>query len=157
MIFAIKPADSHQKQLIFNLLQPYLQELSRFPDQTPDYKDENGFYRYPYLEHYWQEDGRFPYLLYCETEIAGFALVRRDGVHWEMSEFYVKPGFRRRGLAMKCVAGIFEIHNGEWKILYNRRNQPGRELWNKLAAKWSKSKVMRIDEDTDHQYLCSSV
>src|SRR3990170_3553365 len=105
----IKLAKISEKETIKNLLQPYLTELSVFPDEDPDYKDRNGTYLYPYLDAYWKEKERFPYLMYCEEQIAGFALVRvrvEDDGLWEIAEFYVLLEFRRRGLAMTCITEI---------------------------------------------------
>jgi len=58
MIFAIKPAVIEEKQVIFNLFQPYMDELSSFPGEEIDYKDEKGIYHYPYLDDYWRESVR---------------------------------------------------------------------------------------------------
>lgn len=63
MTFSIKPATIEEKPVINALLQPYLDEFSRFPGEHPDYKDNKGVYQYPYLDAYWQENIRFPYLL----------------------------------------------------------------------------------------------
>ncbi len=102
-MFWVKPAGLEDKPVIFNLLQLDMDELSQFPDEEPDYKDEKGVYSYPYFDHYWREHERFPYLLYSDSAIAGFALVRQDGKQWEMAEFYVLPQFRLRSLATTCV------------------------------------------------------
>ena len=157
MTFSIKPATIEQKQIIYALIQPYLDELSHFPDQNPDPKDGNGVYLYPDLDAYWQEAARYPYLLYSNSKIAGFALVRLDGEHWEMAEFYVLPEFRRRGLAMTCATEIFKRHPGEWRIGFNKHNQPSRALWQKLAEHLSKGEILAGEEDTNHDYIRFSV
>ena len=79
MTFSIKSAIIEEKQILFALLQPFLDELSHFPDQNPDPKDGNGVYLYPDLDAYWKETQRYPYLLHNDDKIAGFALVRLDG------------------------------------------------------------------------------
>ena len=104
MIFNIKLAGIEDKETIFSLIQPYLRELSHYPNERNDYLDKKGFYHYPYLDAYWLETERFPYLLLNSNEIAGFALVRQVGKHWEMAEFYVQPEFRRHRLATSQAA-----------------------------------------------------
>ena len=159
MRFFIKPALIEEKQVIFNLIQHYLDELSRFPDEEPDYKDADGVYQYRYLDAYWTEKERFPYLMRCEENIAGFALVRvkvEDGGLWEIAEFYVLPEFRQRGLAMASVTEIFKRHPGEWKIMFNKHNQPGRALWQKVAERFSKGDIL-TESDASHEYLCFTV
>ncbi|MDP3879910.1 MAG: GNAT family N-acetyltransferase [Dehalococcoidales bacterium] len=152
MSFSVKPASLEQKQIISSLLQPYLTELSRFPDENLDYKDGNGTYFYPYLNAYWLEKERSPYLLYDDRRIAGFALVRQDGEHWEMAKFYVLPEFRRCGLGMTCAMEIFKRHPGEWRIGYNKQNQASRALWQKLAELLSKGDILAGASDASHDF-----
>jgi predicted acetyltransferase len=157
MDYSIRPAKIEEKKIIFALLQPYLSELSRFPDKYPDYKDENGIYLYPYLDAYWKEKERYPYLLYDKEKIAGFALVRKNGDCWELSEFYVKPIFRRRGLAEACAADIFLRHPGPWKISFNKFNRASRYLWRKLAKNLCHAEIDEGELDISHDYIRFSI
>jgi len=126
---SIKPAGIGEKDIIKNLLQPYLTELSCFDDHEPDYKDETGQYAYPYLDDYWVEDARYPYLLYCDDQLAGFALVRKLDNYYAMAEFYVLPRFRLLGVGTRCTAEILKRHTGMWRIGFNKQNNPSRQLW----------------------------
>ncbi|WP_248061006.1 GNAT family N-acetyltransferase [Paenibacillus silvae] len=56
---------------------------------------------YKYLDHYWTEDGRYPFLIKVDDKLVGFALVRDIGknesdqtVYW-MAEFFVMKKYRR--------------------------------------------------------------
>ena len=142
MDLSIKSATAEDKEIIFFLLQPYLKELSRYPNEQADYEDEKGIYCYPYLDAYWQEDGRYPYLLLSDRKIAGFALVRRDSQHWEMAEFYVLPEMRRRGFATSFAVQILLKHPGGWRIECNNANAAGNALWSKLARYFSKNQMI---------------
>ena len=150
-------ATFHEKGVIKALLQPYLAELSRFPGENRDGVIETGEYPYPYLDAYWQEESRFPYLLSAGGQLAGFALVRKEGDHWEMAEFYILPGLRHRGLGMACAIEIFRRHPGEWKIRYNKQNHASRQLWKKLARHLAKGEVEAGEADTSHDYIGLSV
>jgi predicted acetyltransferase len=151
---SIKQAAIEHKPVIHALLQPYLDELSRFPDEHPDPKDSRGVYVYPYLDNYWQEPGiRFPYLLYADGEIAGFALVRKDANHWEMVEFYVKPEFRGKQLAETCAKDILGRHSGIWRIEFNRHNQDGRNLWTKMAKRFSPGNFTEGKSQGSHDFI----
>jgi len=157
MVFSTKSATIEEKQVIRNLLQPYLDELSHFPDQDADYKDEDGIYYHPYLDAYWRERERYSYLLYSDHTISGFALVRQEHELWEMAEFYVLPEFRRHGLALTCATDIFNKHPGKWKIGYNKHNQPSRALWQKLAERLSKGDILIGELDESHDFICFAV
>jgi GNAT superfamily N-acetyltransferase len=81
--------------VIKSMLDEYLSELG---DATA----------YPYLDLYWQESTRFPYLIRVGSEVAGFALVRKnERDRFEIAEFCVLASFRRRGTGSAAAAAIF--------------------------------------------------
>ena len=153
MAYLIKPAKINDKEIIRKMLQPYLTELSRFDDISPDPKNEKGEYVYPYLDNYWEEADRHPYLFNCSEKIAGFALVSKEGDHYEMAEFYVLPEFRHRGVGTACAADIFRKHAGHWRIGFNRQNQASRQLWKKMTRNLAKGNIEEGETDTSHDYL----
>jgi len=153
MPFTIKPTTIKEKPLIHALLQFYLDELSSFPGETVEYKDAAGVYHYPYLNNYWQEqNSRFPYLLYCDQNRAGFALVRKAVDHYEMAEYYVKPEFRRLGLGRTCAAALLNQYPGPWRIEFNRYNLPSRNLWKNLAERFAKGKITQGNMDSSRDF-----
>jgi predicted acetyltransferase len=79
------------------------------------------------------------------------------GGHWEMAEIYVKPEFRRRGLAFKCAADIFEKHRGQWRISFNKHNRASRNLWTKLAHGLAFADIETGEADVSHDYIRFSV
>ena len=157
MFNRVKIATIEEKQTIHNLLQPYLDELVNFFDESPEYKDENGVYHYPFLDNYWQEDTRYPYLLYSNDQLAGFALVGYRRKFWVITEFYVLPEFRRCGVAYDCSKEIFKRHPGEWEISFNKQNVASRSLWRKLAENLSRGTTLAGEIDSSHDYIRFSV
>ena len=153
----IKKATIEDKPTIHTFIQPYLDELSRFPDDDSDYKDEAGIYHYPYLDNYWQEKTRFPYLLYRNDQVSGFALVSYYRDHWRIAEFYILPEFRRLGVAFDCATEIFKKHPGKWEINFNKHNFPSRSLWQKLAGNISKGTIFTGQSNSGHDYIRFSV
>ena len=59
---------------------------------------DDGLYGYRYLDAYWSEPDRFPYLVRADGELAGLALVSRLGPVLHISEFLILPKFRRAGV-----------------------------------------------------------
>jgi predicted acetyltransferase/ubiquinone/menaquinone biosynthesis C-methylase UbiE len=154
MVFSVKPAKPKDKSIIHFLLQPYLDELSHFPDEHPDYKDSQGVYHYPYLDAYWQEEGiRFPYLMYSDDDVAGFAMVRKERNHWEIAEFYVKPTFRRIGVGRICATALLNKYSGTWRIEFNRHNLPSRNLWKNLAEHLAEGTIKEDKADDSHDFI----
>jgi len=153
----VKPADISQKSLIRSFIQDYLTELSQFPDENPDYQDEQGIFHYPYLDDYWRNPERFPFIISYDEKQVGFAFVRKVDDHWEMAEYYVLPGFRRRRLGFSCAAKIIKNHPGLWKIGFNKQNYPSRQLWKKLAHILGHDDIEEGQLDDSHDYIFFSV
>jgi predicted acetyltransferase len=116
MKYTIKTADIKDKPLIYSMLQDYLRDLTQF-ETIP--LNESGEYEYQYLKYYWTENIRYPYLLYCNEDISGFALVRKEEKFFSMAEFSVLPNFaekeRERYLPLMLFINIRE--NGTLSII----------------------------------------
>jgi predicted acetyltransferase len=150
--YYVLPASIIEKPLIENLLQSYLSELSRFPGENL-YRDSDGLFPYKYLNYYWQDDDRNPYIIYSNNKAAGFALVRKAETSWEMAEFYVLPEYRRINIGMTCAREIISRHPGDWIIEYNKENIAGSRLWNKLALEKAVSGIEYGQSENRHLYL----
>lgn len=70
-----------------------------------------------------------------------------------MSEFYVKPLFRRRGLGEKCAEEILFKHPGNWIISFNEHNKAGRHLWKKLGKRLAGDGLEEGKTDNDHELI----
>jgi putative acetyltransferase len=116
-LITIEPAAEMHRTSVQTMLHDYLFELG-------------ASVVYPYLELYWREDGRFPYLIRIDSETAGFALVRKnEGDFFEVAEFCVLAHFRHMGVGSAAAAAIFSAHPGKWEV----RSFPGNAA---AAAFW---------------------
>jgi len=157
MKYTVKPAELNDKIIIRSLLHPYLSEIAEFDKISPARLNESGEYDYPYLDNYWIEKDRYPYLFYWNEEVAGFALVRREGDYCEMAEFYVLPEFRRRGLGIICATDAIRRHAGEWNIEFSKQNQVGRQFWKKLVCKLATGDIKEGQVGVGRDYFQFSV
>jgi predicted acetyltransferase len=97
-------------------MRPYLAELAKIEgDQA-----EATSLDYSYLPLYWTESGREAYWLEEQGNRAGFALINRHALvrsgAWNVSEFYVAPAWRRKGLGLQAARALFALHPGWWEI-----------------------------------------
>ena len=78
MKFDLIKVEEKDKNIIYNLMQLYTYELSFFEDETATFKMlDSGLYAMnKYVERYWKEENRRPYILKCNDELAGFVLQR---------------------------------------------------------------------------------
>lgn len=127
MHFELIPVKDEQKNTIYNLMQLYTYELSFYEDETTKFNLlENGLYEMnEYLELYWKEDERHPYILKCNGKLAGFVLYRctENGLN-EISEFFVLNKYRNINAGTYMAGEIFKLYKGKWEIrtlLKNKR------------------------------------
>ncbi len=74
----IAPAALHEKIVLRHLLELYKHDFSEF---TGEDVDANSLFGYRYLDHYWTEPRRWPFLFRVDRRLAGFALVT-TGLCW---------------------------------------------------------------------------
>lgn len=58
---------------------------------------------YRYLDAYWGEPERLPFLIESDGEVAGLCLIRLFDHGWHIAEFSVLPDKRRRGVGRAAV------------------------------------------------------
>lgn len=69
-----QPAGYEHKSALRQLTELYKYD---FTEYDPEDVNESGLYEYRDLDAYWNESGRYPFLLRADGKLAGFALIRR--------------------------------------------------------------------------------
>jgi predicted acetyltransferase len=139
--FDIQVADFARRNVIDLMLQDCLREFSAFDGGKPG---AQGRFDYPYLDAYWQEEGRSPFVFLREGNEIGFAFVRSLGEdEVEMAEFYVVPSFRRTGVAQVAAKKLFDRFSGRWTVRHHEGNEPARALWAKVINEVAEGHIDR--------------
>ena len=126
-----------QKYWIREELQSYLAELSRFADID---KNAKGQYDYPYLDHYWRQPDRHPFIIYLDNEPVGFLLVREDqdpangSSLTEIAELYILPAFRQCSIASSAVRDVLGYFPGNWRATVFLGNDVVYCFWMQLIS-----------------------
>ena len=78
MKFVLEKCEEKEKNIIYNLMQLYTYELSFFEDETTTFvMQESGLYvMNKYVEKYWQEENRHPYILKMRQSIGRFCFTK---------------------------------------------------------------------------------
>ena len=130
----------NEKEIILNLMQLYTYELSFFEDETTNFKLlDNGLFKLSqYIELYWKEEKRHPYILKCNGELAGFVLERfnEDDTN-EIAEFFVLNKFRKLGAGTFMAKEMFKRYKGKWEIRTLLKNKRAQEFWRKVVKEVS--------------------
>lgn len=156
MKYRVKRAQIGDKVIIRNLLQLYLYDMTEFEFKA-NALNKSGEYDYQYLDHYWTEKGRYPYLFFSGKEIAGFALVRRIEKQYSMGEFFILRKFRRRGLGLRSATEILKKHGGDWITHFLKTNEIAERFWEKVALNLSSGSIERGELSNIGNYLRFSV
>ena len=133
-VLPVAPSD---KDVLRNIFQLYAYDFS---EVLPADVDETGRFKAPWLEAYWSDPWRFPFLLRVDAHLAGFALVHQkshlsgaDDV-WGMAEFFVLRRHRRAGVGMRAAHILFETHAGAWEVRQRAANVAATSFWRRAVA-----------------------
>ena len=124
------------KNIIYNLMQLYTYELSFFEDQTTSFELlENGLFKISkYVDLYWKEEERHPYILKYDGKLAGFVLARfNEDKMYEISEFFVLNKYRKLGAGTFMANEMFNKYKGKWEIRTLLKNKPAQDFWRKVV------------------------
>jgi predicted acetyltransferase len=133
----VRPARSGDRPLIEGLFQFYIHDFSElYPEATVGWEiDASGrFGPYDYIESYWRDADRRPFLIEVNGRTAGFALVnahshRGEAIVHAMAEFFVVRQFRRSGVGHEAARAIFAANPGRWELAIAAPNAPARAFW----------------------------
>ena len=145
-------ADETQKSVLRQLMELYNHDFSEY---TKEDVDEHGFYGYTYLDHYWTEETRTPFLIKVDGKLAGFVLVRLTDcpyiqnrkVH-NISEFFIMRKYRRLNVGNFAAKSIFDLFKGEWGVRVLHVNKPALPFWRKVIDEYTNGNYTYHSEPT---------
>lgn len=148
----ITPASLHEKSILRNLLELYQHDLSEY-DQADI--NQTGQFEYSYLDLYWVEADRHPFIIRVEDKIAGFVLVNRhpDPVlqeqRWSIAEFFIMRKYRRKGIGTQVAQHIFDMYQGKWQVSQIEGNLPARKFWRRVLSSYTQGDCKEIPVSED--------
>jgi predicted acetyltransferase len=135
-VIAAAPA---QAPILANLLELYAHDFSEF--RRLEIGDD-GRFGYPSLPLYWSEPDRHPFLVEVDGKLAGLVFVKRvpgmlcaDSV-WDMAEFFVIRGRRRRGIGTQVAHEVWRRFPGLWEVRVMQTNTSARHFWAEAISRF---------------------
>jgi predicted acetyltransferase len=134
------PASQRDESTLANLLQLYIHDFSEFLGTTPS---EEGRFEYPALQRYWREATRTAFLIRAADALVGFALVARgsvltgDPAVYDLAEFFVVRGVRRRGVGRAAAHEVFRAFGGAWEVRVRDFNVAARCFWRDVIGEYT--------------------
>lgn len=149
------PATAEQQPILANLLELYAHDFSEFLHL--DLGEHGKFAGFPDLSAYWREPGRHPFLTKVEHNLAGLVLVKRgsefsgrDAV-WDMAEFFVVRGYRRRGIGTQIAQEVWRRFPGAWEVRVMGTNVPARQFWERAISEFTEDTIRPVNVEKDGQ------
>lgn len=141
----IAPVPVGEKQLLWDMLQTYIDELSVYAG----IQRVNGAYEYKFFDAYWGDEGRWPFWAMADDHRAGFALILRDGDAMRVGEFYILPEFRRSNLGVSFARALLARFPGPWKIRQMAANKLAVAFWRRTLAPYGYTEANFVARDLE--------
>jgi predicted acetyltransferase len=141
------PAVPEQESVLANLFELYAHDFSEFHDLELGMDGRFGYRRLPL---YWSEPGRHPFLVRMDGKLAGLVLVKRGSEIsgnesvWDMAEFFVVRGYRRRGIGTDTAHEVWRRFPGLWEVRVMRSNRPARHFWERAIAVFTGQPIQSV-------------
>lgn len=142
-----------EKALLVRLMELYSYEFSVYSN---DDISEYGYYGYNHIDDYWNEDGRYPYLIRADGKIAGFALIcphcdyRDENDARCFGEFFVMLKYRRMGIGKQVAMQLFDRHRGHWEVCYWKNNLPASLFWKEVVEEYTNGNYHICGTESNH-------
>jgi len=147
----VRSAKQHEASILENLLQLYVHDFSEFEEIYPG---ADGRYAYPYLAHYWEDPGRYPFLIRVDNNLAGFALLRLDSdpvtgqQAMDVAEFFVLRTYRRHGVGARAARKLWDLFPGQWHVRVLNSNEAAYHFWKTIIGEYTNSRFSESVTDT---------
>lgn len=148
MKLELKQASISQKPILANLLELYAYDFTEYCDF--DIGDD-GFYGYKDLSLYWTDENKLPYLVYCDSKIAGFVLIQKilsisgSSEVWDVAEFFVMRKYRRNGVGARIAFDIWNKFKGQWQVRVLTNNKIASAFWPKIIKNFISAEPKSCD------------
>ena len=126
---------------------------------------EHGERHSELLARWFRDDRSHPVLLLVAGSAAGFALVSRplvaatsgDAPEFRMAEFFIRRGYRRRGVGQAAAALIFSRFAGRWEIVEASANVNAVAFWRRTVMAYTRGRYdERVRNGEVRQHFVSS-
>lgn len=130
--------DVKDKKVLSDLISEYQREILK-SEKVEEYK---------YLDSYWQKPNRHPYFIEVDNKVVGFVLVNDYSLVEKeaknISEFYIKPEFRNKGIGKLSAKKVFDLFPGKWEIRELGDNNPAQQFWRNVINKYTNGNYHEI-------------
>lgn len=122
------PIPVSDKSILADDLQQYIAELAPFDRALAP----QGPYEYPNFETLWRDRSLFWAKL--DGEIAGFAIVHSEDGVTDMSDFYIRPAYRRHRIGRAFALAVIARFPGPWMLTQYKAKMDSIAFWRSVIG-----------------------
>lgn len=137
----LEPAGPERRGMLDALFQLYTHDFSDFWAGTDrgELGEDGRFPDYPYLDAYWTEPSREPFLVRVDGHVGGFVLINGHShsgrpLDFSVAEFFVVRKHRRGGVGHAAARAAIASRPGQWELAVARKNVAAQAFWRGVAA-----------------------
>jgi predicted acetyltransferase len=138
----IRLALATDESCIDNLMQLYTYDASEW---YPIELEANGRYKLRPVARFWTEADHYPFLIFVDDKLAGFAVVDREVIdplsQWNIGYFFIARYFRGKGIGKHVAHQLFAQFHGRWEVYQLVSNVNAVAFWRKTIAGFSGAKI----------------
>lgn len=162
MKVVVRPASKLDIPIVHNLGRFYVYDMSRECGERPDFATPaDGLFMCRDWSYYWEKPAHYPFLIYVDEELAGFALVNNVGstpdVDFNMGEFFIVAKFQKKGVGKKAAIQLFTQFKGVWEVMQMPLNRAAVKFWEKIVSEYTQGAYAReekvIPKPTPHPMI----
>ncbi|EDY84200.1 acetyltransferase, GNAT family [Verrucomicrobiia bacterium DG1235] len=128
------------------MLELYAYDFSEYEDSD---LNEAGEFGYNYLDQYWTETGRHPFLVRVNGKFAGFVFVNKfvysTNIDHSIADFFILRKYRRKGIGRKVAIEILARFAGSWEIRALKNNSRAIRFWDSVISEFPQIQNERIE------------
>ncbi len=145
MNIAVLPVLVKDKSVIQRMMELYQHDFSEFENID---LDEHGYFGYPYLDYYWVEEDRHPFMIQVDGKLAGFVLVNQctylPDSQYSIAEFFILRKYRKRGIGRQVACYVFDLFSGCWEIHQIHANKVAQQFWRNVIGAYTAGNYTEI-------------
>lgn len=152
MKIEVLEASINDKLIIRNMMELYEYDLSEYEDSD---LNEHGLYDYKYIDNYWTEEKRYPFIVKVNDKLAGFVLAGIYGgvtsypTDYSIAEFFILKKYRKNGVGKTVAFEVFDKLRGNWEVKQLKKNYISHSFWRKVIAQYTMNNFEEITNFTE--------
>ncbi len=140
------PVSAANYHTIQNMARFYVYDMSEYLGHQRGWEIPlNGLYECIDFKKYWDNpEKQFPFFIYYKDEIAGFAIIDKEGrspdVEYNMAQFFVIRKFKRKRIGEFAACECFNRFTGKWNVMCLPENTGAYNFWVSIISRYTKGK-----------------